>query len=73
MSHRGNELREKAKKRLLSEKGKMHRKRRPVDVEPVFSMIKVNSGFKRFSLRGIDKVNIEFGLAAIAHNLKKIA
>ena len=36
-------------------------------------MIKVNSGFKRFSLRGIDKVNIEFGLAAIAHNLKKIA
>lgn len=73
VSHRGNELREKARNRLLSEKGKIHRKRRPVDVEPVFAMIKNNSGFKRFMLRGIAKVNVEFGLLAIAHNLKKIA
>lgn len=73
VSHRGNELRTKARNRLLSEQGKIHRKRRPVDVEPVFAMIKNNRGFKRFSLRGIDKVNIEFGLLAIAHNLKKIA
>jgi hypothetical protein len=73
VSHRGNELREKARNSLLSEKGKLHRKRRPVDVEPVFAMVKNNSGFKRFMLRGNDKVNIEFGLIAIAHNLKKIA
>lgn len=73
VSHRGKELRTKARDKLLSEKGKIHRKQRPVDVEPVFAMIKHNSGFKRFMLRGIDKVNIEFGLIAIAHNLKKIA
>ena len=73
VSHRGSELRTKARDRLLSEKGKAHRKQRPVDVEPVFSMIKHNSGFKRFMLRGIDKVNVEFGLLSIAHNLKKIA
>lgn len=73
VSHRGRELKSKARDRLLSEKGITHRKRRPVDVEPVFGMIKNNRGFKRFMLRGIDKVNIEFGLIAIAHNLKKIA
>lgn len=73
VSHRANELKTKARERLVSEKGIIHRKRRPVDVEPVFGMIKNNSGFKRFNLRGIDKVNIEFGLIALAHNLKKIA
>ncbi|WP_369409903.1 hypothetical protein [Wocania arenilitoris] len=27
--------------------------------------------FKRFMLRGIDNVNVEIGLIAMAHNLKK--
>ena len=72
VSHRGRELKNKARNRLLSPEGIIHRKRRPADVEPVFGMIKSNRGFKRFQLRGIDKVNIEFGLIAIAHNLKKI-
>jgi hypothetical protein len=73
VSHRGRELKAKARERLLSPEGIVHRKRRPVDVEPVLGMIKSNRGFKQFLLRGIDKVNIEFGLLAIAHNLKKIA
>lgn len=73
VSHRGNELRNKARERLRSEKGINHRKQRPVDVEPVFGIIKHNRGFKRFVLRGLNKVEIEFGLLAIAHNLKKIA
>jgi hypothetical protein len=73
VSHRGNELRNKARERLRSEKGINHRKQRPVDVEPVFGIIKHNRGFKRFMLRGLNKVEIEFGLLAIAHNLKKIA
>ena len=29
--------------------------------------------FKRFHLRGLKKVEIEFGLLAIAHNLAKVA
>jgi len=73
ISHRLNELKEKARKTLLSEKGLVHRKQRPVDVEPVFGMIKENRNFRRFMLRGLEKVNIEFGLIAIAHNLLKWA
>ena len=73
VSHRLNELKFKVRERLYSEKGIIHRKRRPVDVEPVFGMIKSNRNFKRFMLRGLEKVGIEFGLLAISHNLKKIA
>ncbi|MCF7568079.1 transposase, partial [Sabulilitoribacter arenilitoris] len=41
------------------------------DLEAVFGNIKHNMNFKRFMLRGIDKVNVEIGLVAMAHNLKK--
>lgn len=73
VSHRLNELKAKARERLLSEKGLAHRSQRPIDVEPVFGIIKHNKGFRRFWLRGIDKVSIEFGLMALAHNIKKMA
>jgi transposase len=59
--------------KLNSDAGIYHRKQRSVDVEPVFGNIKHNKGFKRFNLRGIAKVEIEAGLLAIAHNLKKKA
>jgi hypothetical protein len=68
-----NRYKLKACRILNSEAGIYHRKRRPVDVEPVFGNIKHNKGFKRFNLRGIKKVEIETGLLAIAHNLKKKA
>jgi hypothetical protein len=58
---------------LLSKKDKVHRSKRPVDVEPVFGILKQNKSFRRFSQRGIEKVNIEFGLLAIVHNLKKLS
>jgi transposase len=73
VSHRLNELKSRAKERLMSERGKIHRSKRPVDVEPVFGIIKQNKGFRRFYLRGLNKVSIEFGLLAVAHNLKKWA
>jgi transposase len=73
VSHRLIELRNKARERLLSDRGIYHRKQRPVDVEPVFGMIKHNRGFKRFLLRGLDKVNIEFALIALAHNFLKLS
>ena len=62
---------EKVKAYLLSESGIKYRKQRSVDVETVFGQIKQNKGFRRFLLRGLEKVNIEFGLVAIAHNLQK--
>ncbi|MBL7025767.1 MAG: transposase [Candidatus Marinimicrobia bacterium] len=38
----------------------------------MFGQIKANHQFRRFFLRGLDRVSIEFGLIAIAHNLMKI-
>ncbi|RYY82290.1 MAG: IS1182 family transposase, partial [Chitinophagaceae bacterium] len=60
-----------ANERLKSEEGIAHRKRRCWDVEPVFGNIKNNHGFRRFMLRGTEKVEIEVGLLALAHNLRK--
>ena len=62
---------EKVKAGLLSEEGIKYRKQRSVDVESVFGQIKHNKGFRRFLHRGLEKVDIEFGLVAIAHNLQK--
>lgn len=62
-----------AHQQLTSEKGVEHRKKRPWDVESVFGNIKSNHGFRRFMLRGKEKVAIETGLLAIAQNLRKKA
>lgn len=61
----------KAKDMLLSKEGIAKRKQRCWDVEAVFGNIKQNMNFKRFMLRGLDKINVEMGLIALAHNLKK--
>jgi transposase len=61
-----------ARENLRSETGKKLRKQRSAEVEQAFGQIKWNKGFKRFLLKGIDKVNIEIGLLAIAHNLQKL-
>ncbi|VAW27776.1 Transposase, IS4 family, partial [hydrothermal vent metagenome] len=44
---------------------------RTADVEPVFAHIKSNRNFKRFTHKGIEKAELEFGLHALAHNLRK--
>jgi len=73
VNHTLNRLKSIAKEKLNSPRGKLHRSKRPVDVEAVFGNLKQNKGFKRYMLRGIEKVSIETGLLAIAMNLKKIA
>lgn len=72
ISFRLNELKQKAKGNLTSEKGIELRKKRGIDVEPVFGQIKNNMKFRRFMLRGSEKVNVEWGLLSIAHNMKKL-
>lgn len=67
------QLKSKARARLTSDEGIEKRKQRCWDVEAVFGNIKHNMNFKRFMLRGIDKVNVEIGLIAMAHNLKKFS
>lgn len=71
VNHNLNKLKQKADELLLSPEGIAHRKKRCCDVEPVFGNIKNNHGFKRFMLRGIKKVEVETGLLAMAHNLRK--
>ena len=71
-NHRLQELRKNATELLNSWKGWGMRKQRNVDVEAVFGHIKRNRGFSRFMLRSLPKVNIEMGLIAIAHNIKKM-
>jgi transposase len=73
INHRLNQLKQQANGNLLSEEGIKKRKQRCHDVEPVFACIKNNHGFKRFMLRGKEKVTIEAGLLALAHNLRKKA
>lgn len=66
-------LKQKAYQLLNSEEGIERRKKRCFDVEPTFGNIKQNHGFRRFLLRGKEKVAIEWGLIAIAQNLRKKA
>jgi Transposase and inactivated derivatives len=65
--------RQRAHELLVSERGIYHRKKRPIDTEPVFGNIKSNHGFRRFLLRGTKKVEVEVGLLSLAQNLRKKA
>jgi transposase len=68
-----DKFKQQARERLSTEKGLALRKQRSVDVESSFGDIKHNQGYNRFRLRGLKKVNIEWGLIAISHNLRKVA
>lgn len=61
------------RERLRSPLGIEKRKQRTADVEPVFAQIKHNRNFTRFTHKGIEKASIEFGLHALAHNIKKMS
>jgi transposase len=73
VNHALNKYKEQVRENLNSEQGIYHRKKRPCDVEPVFANIKNNHQFKRFMLRTKSKTEIEAGLLALAHNLRKKA
>ena len=59
--------------RLQSEEGQRLYRLRKGSVEPVFGMIKSVLGFRRFGLRGLSKVNIEWQLLAAALNCRRLA
>ncbi len=72
VSHKLNEHRKKIKEKLMSEQGLYYRSKRPVEVEAVFGQMKSNNRFTRFTMRSIPKIEIEFGLMALGHNLRKM-
>jgi hypothetical protein len=62
-----------ASEMLHTERGSMLRRRRSVDVETIFGDIKRNWGFRRFLLRGLEKVDHEMRMVAMGHNIRKMA
>jgi transposase len=58
--------------KVRTPKGQALYARRKVIVEPVFGQIKGARGFRGFSLRGLGKVNGEWSLVCLTHNLLKI-
>lgn len=73
VNHRLNAYKDMVRSLLTSEEGLMYRSRRPIEPEAVFGQLKANGMFKRFRLKGLSGTGIEFGLKAIAHNLKKLS
>ncbi|MGB3454193.1 MAG: transposase, partial [Moheibacter sp.] len=48
------------------------RSKRPIEVEAVFGQLKSNNKFNRFTLTGLEKVELEFLLMALGHNFRKM-
>jgi transposase/IS5 family transposase len=65
--------REKMRARLAQAEGARLYARRQSISEAPFHVIKNILGFRRFSLRGLGKVNLEWLLVALAYNCRKIA
>ena len=60
------------RRRLARKPGQRWYRKRKALVEPVFGWIKQALGFRRFSLRGLDKVRGEWQLVCAALNLQRI-
>lgn len=61
------------KQRIDSVVGKETYAQRLAAVEPVFGNLRSNKGLDRFSLRGKEKVNGQWQLFCLVHNIDKLA
>ena len=59
--------------RLRTASGRAAYKKRKETVEPVFGIVKAAMGFRRFLLRGLRKVNLEWSLVRLAYNFRRLA
>lgn len=58
--------------KLQTDEGRAIYARRKCITEPVHGLIKQARGFRQFLLRGLEKVQAEFALIALTHNLLKL-
>jgi len=65
-------VKDQMRQKLKTDKGKSIYRKRKMTVEPVFGIIKEIMGFRRFSLRGEQKINGEWTLICSAYNLKRL-
>jgi transposase len=68
----GASFEEKMAHRVATKAGRSRYKLRQQTVEPVFGIIKEAMGFRRFSLRGLAKVSLEWTLVSLAYNLRRL-
>jgi transposase len=61
------------RRRLRTATGRAAYKKRKETVEPVFGIIKAVMGFRRFLLRGKQKVSLEWSLVTLAYNFRRVA
>lgn len=73
VNHTLDDYKARARDLLTSEQGLKHRSKRPVEPEAVFGQIKECGRFRRLRLKGLTGAKIDFGLKALAHNLRKLA
>ena len=65
-------VKQKMARKLRTKKGRETYSKRKSIVEPVFGQIKQARGFVQFSLRGLDKMQGEWALICLTHNLLKL-
>ncbi len=65
-------IKDQMRQKLKTDKGKSIYRKRKMTIEPVFGIIKEIMGFRRFSLRGEQKINGEWTLICSAYNLKRL-
>jgi len=58
--------------RLQTQAGRALYALRKQTIEPVFGIIKETLGFRRFSLRGLANVNLEWTLVSLSYNVKRL-
>jgi len=63
---------EKMAHRVATKEGRARYNQRQQTIEPVFGIIKEAIVFRRFSLRGQDKVALEWTLVCVAYNLRRL-
>jgi len=63
---------QKMARRNRTKKGRAEYARRKVIIEPVFGQIKAGLGFRNFLLRGLEKMQGEWKLVCLTHNLLKL-
>ncbi len=73
VNHTLDDYKARARALLTSEQGLKHRSNRPIEPEAVFGQIKECGRFRRLRLKGLTGAKIDFGLKALAHNLRKLA
>ena len=69
----GESYTDKMKKRIDSPEGRLLYGRRFATVEPVFGNLRYNKGLDRFTLRGKKKVDAQWKLFCLVHNIEKLA